>query len=325
MENKSNFDKSLFATIALQKFILYYTRGGNVEDVYNNLLNQVSTGNVEGRKIIENCKNLFTTDSTQKETDSTQKEVDLAISAIRTEMNTTKGRNPTNAEITKWLIQCFPEEIFGVDKRTYDMSRLPAKGMLRTIRTPQGSILKDVGYVSFEEVQQKKQNKDGKKIKPPEKFLKDKYGIPIHIQFMGCLAYRTPHYRNYIYKHRITKTVNGIKQEYEKFTNIDIRALYYDKELGDVVVSELLSEKNLNRSNADDYIGEIHEQSSLKPGNEKFESGFYTYQITSKHALLYNGECLEAVRAYKQQEAQKRAPEQTGADTHKKTGDEPEV
>ena len=95
----------------------------------------------------------------------------------------------------------------------------------------------------------------------------------------------------------------------------------YDKEYCDLVVSELLSEKNLNRSNADDYIGEISEESSLKPGEEKIELGFYTYQMSSKYALVYNGERIEAVRAHKHQQALKKAR----TDTPKKDDEGPEL
>ena len=94
MENKPKFNKDLFANIALQKFITDYARGGKIEDVYNHLLKQLNKDNSEGRKILENCKNLF-------ESDSTKREVDIEIATIRTEVNTTRGRNATDSEVAK--------------------------------------------------------------------------------------------------------------------------------------------------------------------------------------------------------------------------------
>jgi len=345
MENKPKFNKELFTTIALQEFLKNYRRskqnaeerkkqaefrkqadGSNkidnsdeieysikVDDAYKNLLN-LNKNNPEKIQILKNCKNLF-------EADSTQKKVDFEIATIHTEINTTKGRNPTDSEIAKRLIKCFSEEIFATNKRTYDMSQIASNGMLSTVKTPQGKTLKVVAYVSWEE-QLKKRNQANPKRKPPEKLLKDKHGNTIHIQFMGCLAYRTPASNQYIYKHRITKTIDGVKQEpIEKFSNIDIFEMDYDKEYCNLVVSELLSEKNINCSNANDYIGEISEEASLKPGEEKLEPGFYTYQMSPKYALVYNGERIEAIRAYKQQEAMKKAK---SADP-KKENDEPEL
>ena len=39
MENKSIFNKELFATIALQQFLIEYRRNKKVEGAYNHLLN----------------------------------------------------------------------------------------------------------------------------------------------------------------------------------------------------------------------------------------------------------------------------------------------
>ena len=348
MENKSNSNNELFLTIALQKFIIDYRRnresalrkqaerikqaqeqGKNteaieaikkeklnvkVDDAYQNLL-LLNKNNPEKRKILENCKALF-------ETDSTQKEVDIEIATISSEINATKGRNPTDSEVAKWLIKCFSEEIFAVNKRTYDMSQIATTGMLSTLKTPQGRVLKVAGYVSFEE-RQKKHNQNKKES--PKKVLKDIHGDTIEIQLMGWLAYRTPSSNEYLYKHRITKTTNGVEQEpFETYSNIDIFAMNYSKEYCDLVVSELLSEKNIKRSNADGYIGEISEQSSLTPGNEKFDLGLYTYQMSPKYALVFNGERIEAIRAYNQLESMKKVAKQK-KETQIESGDEPDL
>lgn len=334
MENKSNFNKNLFAKSTLQKFVEYYRKGNNILDAYASRLNLINNrqdpeniiANEERRKILENCRDLF-------KDISLRKKLEFEIEAIRNEMNTTKGREPYDSEIANWLIKSFSEELFGISKRIYDMSQLPAKDMLSTINTPQGQ-LKIVDYISFEDFQEKRKKdnaKNGKPEqenlpeKPAEKTLHDKYGNPIHIQFMGWLAYKTRSSNEYIFKHRITKTIDGSEEIYEKFSNIDIFALNHNKELCDIVVSELLSDENLNRSNADDYIGEIYKQKSLEPGNQKFDSGFYTYQINPSYALVYNGERIEAIRAYKQQEPIKKALKQAKSTKQSSTVSQQEV
>lgn len=350
MENKSYYDKELFVTIALQKFIIDYRRnreaalqkqaerikqaeaqgqdadtikaikqeklGIKVDSAYENLL-ILNKNNAEKRNILENCKALF-------ESDSTQKEVDLEIATIYSETNATKGRNPTDSEIAKWLIKCFSEEILAINKRTYDMSQIATKGMLSTKKTAQGSILKVVGYVSYEE-RQKNQNQGNVTKAPPRKVLRDRHGNTIEIQLMGWLAYRTPASDEYIYKHSIRKTINGVSQDpVEVYSNMDIVEMSYNKEYCNLVVSELLSHKNLTCSNADNYIGEIFEESSLQPGQEKLDLGLYTYQISPKYALVYNGERIEAIRAYKQQEALKKDTKQSKK-TPVQSGDEPDL
>lgn len=347
MENKPKFNKELFTTFALQEFLINYRRSKHeafrkleeleklrkeskdntkvsgstqikikVDDAYQHLLS--ANTNPEKKQILENCKNLF-------ESDSTQREVDIEIETIRSDINTTKGRNPTDSEIAKWLIHCFSEEIFAVNKRTFDMSHLPAKGFLAPIKTSQGKTSKVISYVSFEQIQQEKQKKDGKVIERPARLFKDKHGNTILIEFMGYLAYGTPNYNSSIGKYLITKTVNGNEQKDEVFTNLDMHALSSDEAYRKAVVQELLSKKNLERSNADNYIGEILTESILKPREERLGDSVYTYQITSEHALVFDGEKLEAVRAYKQQEATKRTTEQSVLNTQNKSDDEPEL
>lgn len=340
MENKSNFNKELFTTIALQEFLINYRRSKQealrkqaelkklndstkvndtkqikitVEDAYQHLLR--ANKNPEKKQILENCKNLF-------ESDSTQKEVDLEIETIRNDTIATKGKNPTDSEVAKWLIKCFSEEIFAVNKRTYDMSQLPAKGLLAPIKISQGKTSEVVSYVSFEQIQQEREKKDGKIIERPTKLFKDKHGNTLLIEFNGHLTYGSPNGNKSIRKYSITKNINGIEQKYKVFTKIDMQRLRSDEAYRNVVIHELLSPKNLNRSNADGYIGEILTESILNPRDEKLEGSIYTYQITSEHALVYDGEKLEAVRTHRKQELAKEAAKQSQTPT---LDDEPEI
>ena len=85
-----------------------------------------------------------------------------------------------------------------------------------------------------------------------------------------------------------------------------------NKELRYAVFTELLSKNNIENSYTDGYIGEISNsrvtETPLKVGEEITTPGHYKYQITPNYALEYNGERIEAVRAYKQQEAAKSNP-----------------
>ena len=369
MENKSNFNKELFTTIALQEFLINYRRSKQealrkqaelkklnnstkvddtkqikitVEDAYQHLLR--ANKNPEKKQILENCKNLF-------ESDSTQKEVDLEIETIRNDTIATKGKNPTDSEVAKSLIKALVdndiaiEAIFNAKKQgksqteifyialnfvasevfkreTYDMSQLPAKGLLAPIKISQGKTSEVVSYVSFEQIQQEREKKDGKIIERPTKLFKDKHGNTLLIEFNGHLTYGSPNGNKSIRKYSITKNINGIEQKYKVFTKIDMQRLRSDEAYRNVVIHELLSPKNLNRSNADGYIGEILTESILNPRDEKLEGSIYTYQITSEHALVYDGEKLEAVRTHRKQELAKEAAKQSQTPT---LDDEPEI
>ncbi len=161
-------------------------------------------------------------------------------------------------------------------------------------------------------------------------------GNSIIIEYLGTLHYNTLSTDEYIYKHRIYKSTDPSRNSYkiyEKYSNIDITALWQDLELRKVVFSELLSTNNLEHSYADDYIGEINSTKvtsiPLKPGEETTLPGYYKYQITQNYALIYDGERIEAIRAYKQQEAKKKAEKakQVEEPVNKpdKAGDEPEI
>jgi len=310
MEKKSNFNKNISAVTALQKFVAYYRNGYNVLDAYEDLLNRINNDknpqnindNMERRKIIEKCRDLFK-DISMKE------KLDAEIAYFEKEMISATGKKPTTSQVAKDLFQTFSEELMGIAKRTYDMSELSSNNMLSLAKRPDGTVQKAVAYASFDEMKQKIQSNYKREIQAPEKILQDKYRNPIHIQFMGCLTYKTRSTNEYIYKFNITKNVNGKEKSYEIFSNIDIFAsnMKNSKEYGDIIASELLSDNNLERSNADGYIGEIHPQSALEPGDEKFDGGIYTYQINPKYALVYNGERIEAIRAYKQQEMMKKS------------------
>lgn len=315
MENKPNFNKDYFAVTILRAFTTVYLHNHNVSDAHYMLLNKLNNSNTpetrEKRRIINKCRDLFM----KIEDPDTKKEkappVDSVISAYRAESNANIGRNPTDSEIAKKLLECFSDELWSDNKRSYNMSQIASRGMVSVRTTPEGSLEKDVWYESFEEEQKKLGNNNKDKL-PPSITLRNIRGNSIIIEYMGTLHYSTQSADEYIYKHRIYKSIDDSENSYkvyEKFSNIDINALEENPELRKVVFSELLSTNNLEHSYADDYIGEINSpklsSKPLKPGEEITLPGYYKYQITPNYALIYDGERIEAIRAYNQQEAQK--------------------
>jgi len=339
MESKSIFNKKNLATMVLQQIIYECKHSASVENdtsmhidsesVENACMRLLNfTHNKENKKIIENCKDLFINDSTKNK-------VAFEIDAIHAEMKKNEERNASPLEIAKWLIQCFPEEISGVPKRTYDMSKIASNGMLTIVKTPDGETKKAVQYESYEEVMKKIKQKNSQKNltneessipPPPQISTKDKYGNPIHIQLMGYLFYRTPSSPESICKFSITRTIDADTQEqFEVFSNFSIREMKSNKEYHYLVVNELLSEKNVKLSNADNYIGEIEKTSFFKPGFEKTENGIRTYQMSRNYALTFNGERIEAIRTNNQQESIKEISPKNSLNSKNKSDEEPEL
>lgn len=320
MENKANFNKNRFATMILQSFIATYINGHNVANAYDRIFAQIDNdknvdnakNNEERRKILEKCRDLF------KDT-SLKKRVDLEIERFRNHILSTKGRVPNNEEVAKRILECFSDVIWCNAKRTYNMSNIATNGMISTKKMTNGSTEKEVWFESFKMEQQKHGNNNPKAV-VPSVTLKNSRGNSIIIEYMGALHYNTLSSNEYIYKHRIYKSHGTSSYRvYEKFSNIDINALEKDSELRKIVFSELLSDDNLELSSADDYIGEIaYSKSSLQPGEELLTPSHYTYQITPTRALIYDGERIEAIRAYKQQELLHKKNE-------KEQNDEPEL
>lgn len=292
MENKSDFNRELSAEIILQNFVIAYTHGKSITEVYSKFSSDLDAdkkpenieSNAKRRKINERCRDLFK-DLSKKRI------VERKIESFREEVFNSTGVQATDSQITKMILQTFSDMLWGDDKRKYNMSHLASKGMIRS-------------KVEFEPFIKKDENQDVPHIR-----LKNKNGDFIYIEYMGRLKYETLSSNEYLCKHRIYMNINNSKSVHEVFSNIDINQLAEDSELRYVVFTELLSKNNIENSYCDQYIGETsrttHSEKQLKPGEELEQPGFYRYQITSNYALEYNGERIEAIRAYKQQEANK--------------------
>lgn len=168
------------------------------------------------------------------------------------------------------------------------MSKLASNGMVSTVQTSDGTTRKDITYTPNHKA---------------SKSIIDLLGNTISIQPVGCLDYRcAPSANNYISMFRVSKHLEDemIMAPHILFSNIDMDMLD-DPSYRDAVANTLLSTNNIELSQADGYVGEIHSQSTLDVGKEEFVDGFYTYQVSPRYALVYDGEKIEAVKAYKEE------------------------
>jgi len=315
MEKKSNFDMNHFAEMMLQYFTSSYLHTGDVLDIYTRLRDKTNSdiekySSMEDykekrlalekcRKILERCRDFF-------KDPSLKKEVDSQIQLLRTQL----GTEPHSSLIAKTLLRTLSEEFWGEDKRKYDMSDIATKDTIPTTTTSQGKIVKAVKYMSFEDRIKEFEDiyTDKDKPQPPKIDCIDRRGNTISIEYMGTLYYNDGVVPNeYINKYLITRNINGVTSKEEVFSELSIGELKDNPELCDIVITELLSKNNITKSNAEGYIGNIttSENPHLEIGTENEGYGFYRYQIDKKHLLEYNGQVIEAIKAYKEKQLQK--------------------
>lgn len=192
------------------------------------------------------------------------------------------------AELSTELTERLSEIVLSDWKRTYNMSKLASKGMVSTVQRSDGTTRKDITYTPGYTM---------------SKDITDLLGNTISIHHIGRLDYKCdPSSNNYISMFRVSKHVKDemIMDPCVVFSNIDMNMLD-DQSYREVIANTLLSKDNIELSQADGYIGEIHSQSTLNVGEEKFVPGFYTYQASPEYALVYDGEKIEAVKAYKEE------------------------
>lgn len=192
------------------------------------------------------------------------------------------------SELSRELTESLSEIVFGDLKRTYNMSKLASNGMVSTVQCSDGTTRKDITYAPNYTM---------------SKNITDLLGNTISIHHVGRLDYKcSPSSDNYISMFRISKHAKDemIMEPCVVFSNINMNMLD-DPSYREVITNTLLSNNNIELSHADGYIGEIHSQSTLNVGEEKFVPGFYTYQASPEYALVYDGEKIEAVKAYKKE------------------------
>ena len=233
---------------------------------------------------------------------------------VREAISDAKYKGMSNTELISIVTKKFASYVFGDNKRHYDMSTITSKGMILSVP-------------NFKEFAEKddKDNKDDDDKEfvfgiGPKDGLYDLEGNPMYIDCIGRLTYNTTASNEYIYKFRVYKEINGVATEQQKvFSNIDLNRVLEEKDYYYAVVGEILSSNNIDLSFADGYIGELSgtQGSPLKIDEEYFDKDplkdkvyGYTYRISKNWALVYDCERIEAIRAYNQEQAKKKAIKQ---------------
>lgn len=274
------------------------TKGLNLVAGRLNALNKQpslnSGDNAQKRKILEKCLALF---NSQKFKEHIRKEksergiLEQQYVTSETRLDNLKRIGKYAEELTDRLA----EIVLGDLKRKYNMSDkctagvLDARSLVRHQTVPNGFSV--TGY--------------------------DDLATAITIQHIGNLYYDTLSSNESICQYRIQKHLSpdDIKS-YEVFSYIDLNAFNDDIEYQTFVLRDLLSDNNIEFSNANGYIGQIRNTSQskqqLKVGEELDSDGYYRYQISPSYSLEYDGERIEAIKTYQKQ--QERATKQSSKD-----------
>lgn len=297
IKKTNEFNKRDYLRANIAAFLQSYSKGLNlVSGKLNSINNNHSVKNLqlenEKRRILERCLALFRSTKfkalIKKEKD---KQGILEQEDVRKETREENLRKI--ADLSQELTDRLSEVILGDLKRKYNMSELATKDMISTVLDSNGITRKDITYTP--------ENKMSKAIT-------DLFGNTISIHHIGRLDYKCdPSSDDYIHAFCISKRLNSeiIMEPRLLFSNIDINMLD-NLDYRNAVANTLLSNNNIELSQADDYIGEIDppnkKNASMADGQEKFESEFYTYKIPdSNYALVFDGTKIEAVRACKEQ------------------------
>ena len=202
---------------------------------------------------------------------------------------------------TETFIRRYKEELFGDDKRRYNMSALFNEDLISS----------------------KYGNRENKMVRfRPQDGVKNTYktenGLEITIQETGRLYY----IYNYVVeknlgRYKITvKSSTGEIEEITVFSNILIYRMD-NLEYRNAVIGELLSKRNISLSNSGGYIGQISEidesTAEIKVGEERESTINYVYRINNHYILEYDAADLSAVMIYIRQ---KEDPKNPNPSTH---------
>lgn len=288
MTNNENFNRTKYLRNLVHQMI-NKSRPETITSIYNfykqviehDINNNNKEINSEKIKILENCYRIFS-----------KPEIRKAIAERRA--NT---KLDTNA-LVELVLNIISEKVLGDRKRTYNMSDKYSEESIATQTNKHGESQKMIHFTPIN--------------KPLSINLVDDHGHEFSITKTGTLFYNDGIIEESIDQFRITKKTNDNQFEnYEIFSQIDFSKLKEDKTYKQVVLQELLSQNNIELSNAGGYIGEIvnakAQHNNLKVGEQRNNPhGFYTYQISSNYALVYDALPLTAVMSYMKSKNQER-------------------
>ena len=202
----------------------------------------------------------------------------------------------------------FAEYVLGDNKRMYDMSELFDRSLIKKSQKDSKQLLI------------KLMNGENSKQGLGHTYISDD-GKKISIKQVDALLYMNSNGTSkYLYKYLINK--NEKTGPEEVYTIIDVLRMDTDDEYKRAVLSELLSDRNIQLANAAGYIGIIKPEKGDKGAETHVNtlSGLqaYNYQVSDNYMLEFNAEDLSAVVLYenelKKNSEQKSPKKEEGVD-----------
>lgn len=198
------------------------------------------------------------------------------------------------------------EEIFGDNKRIYNMRDLYHRGVLaNSIRNPKMKL------VGFKECDSRIEHE-----------YRDSNDTLIRITPLGNLEFQESNgVRSFMTKYRIQKEIeNDCFIEYVVFSYIVI-SMMENLEYRKLVLDELLSENNINLSGCEGYIGKIMKEPKLNEDDltlsEKKDYNGYTFRLSDNYVLGYETPEVTAVIEYSIMEQNKKIEKQKEIDEYR--------
>lgn len=267
MENKETvqFNRMQFLEKVVTDFVNKMSYN-SLKTAYDGFIKLNNSGNPfqqeEKRRILEKCFDLFNDPKFREK-----------IEEIRID------KNPRSSLLASAITKLISERILGDQKRKYDMSNRYSEQQILPNSTK---------YIPV----------DGANIS-----VTDMLGQKVNIRKIGVLKYGSWGIDSEsIDKYKVTKRLaDSSIQQYEVFSFIDLYSLEENEEYRNAVLTELLSQNNIELSNTNGYVGEIvstkhSSYQKLKVGEQRESNEkLYRYQASENYALVYNPVDLSAV------------------------------
>lgn len=317
MENMKNnpFDRREYARSNIAGFLQSETKGINLVTGRLNALNKqplLNNGdNAQKRQILEKCLALF---RSSKFKESVKKE--KAERGILEQDEVTRETRLDNLEkISRYsenLTDRLSEIVLGDLKRKYNMADKCTDGMVTNFVPVKYTPLPP----PLDTTNPSKKDWTLRKVTGI-----DNFGNLFTIEELGFLSYKARNSETAstetLKKYRITKCYNNNSKTFEIFSNINFNDFNENIEYAESVMVGLLSDNNVELSNANGYVGElqnISESKRLQLGEELDDSGHYMCRISDNYSLDYLGDRIEALRKYERQQEKLKANEHPAKD-----------
>lgn len=289
-EENNQFDRILFLEKVVKLFSACKTSEKALDATLSGCLFLVGNDSKDSQQIIEEKSEILRRACSEFKKDNLK--LQYLITEVKKQYKKKYKQDASYQTVSRVIAKKISEAVLGDGKRKYDMSKLCSENQI----TPNSPSLISVDRMSVE--------------------LPSGPETTIKIKQVGTLKYKTLSSTESVDQFQIVQTSeDGSEYEATIFSHIDLNRLNpvrnpedFDHEYCDAVLGELLSRNNLELSQAGGYVGEIKETQrspfQLKPGAQRVtEEKFYRYQISEKHALVFDPQDLSAVVSYSKKKA----------------------